>query len=65
MSAFWKFRVKPRFQKTNTAIDVDFLVYYRLVNPKLAVLEVENVVQASLNIAATTLRAVIGDIETG
>lgn len=49
--------------KDNTAIDVDFLVYYRLVNPKLAVLEVENVVQASLNIAATTLRAVIGDIE--
>ncbi len=49
--------------KDNTAIDVDFLVYYRMVNPKLAVLEVENVVQASLNIAATTLRAVIGDIE--
>ncbi len=49
--------------KDNTAIDIDFLVYYRVVNPKLAVLEVENVVQASLNIAATTLRAVIGDIE--
>ena len=49
--------------KDNTAIDIDFLVYYRVVNPKLSVLEVENVVQASLNIAATTLRAVIGDIE--
>jgi regulator of protease activity HflC (stomatin/prohibitin superfamily) len=49
--------------KDNSAIDVDFLVYYRVVNPKLAVLEVENVVQASLNIAATTLRAVIGDID--
>jgi len=49
--------------KDNTAIDIDFLVYYRIVNPKLSVLEVENVVQASLNIAATTLRAVIGDIE--
>lgn len=49
--------------KDNTAIDVDFLVYYRVVQPKLAVLEVENVVQASLNIAATTLRAVIGDID--
>jgi regulator of protease activity HflC (stomatin/prohibitin superfamily) len=49
--------------RDNTAIDIDFLVYYRVVNPKLAVLEIENVVQASLNIAATTLRAVIGDIE--
>lgn len=49
--------------RDNTAIDVDFLVYYRVVDPKLAVLEIENVVQASLNIAATTLRSVIGDIE--
>ncbi len=49
--------------KDNTAIDIDFLVYYRIVNPKLSILEVENVVQASLGIAATTLRAVIGDIE--
>lgn len=49
--------------RDNTAIDIDFLVYYRVVNPKLSILEVENVVAASLNIAATTLRAVIGDIE--
>lgn len=49
--------------RDNTSIDIDFLVYYRIVNPKLAVLEIENVVTASLNIAATTLRAVIGDIE--
>jgi len=49
--------------KDNTAIDIDFLVYYRVVNPKLSILEIENVVAASLNIAATTLRAVIGDIE--
>lgn len=49
--------------KDNTSIDIDFLIYYRIVNPKLSVLEVENVVAASLNIAATTLRAVIGDIE--
>ncbi|MBL8157589.1 MAG: paraslipin, partial [Anaerolineae bacterium] len=49
--------------RDNSSIDIDFLVYYRVVNPKLAVLEIENVVTASLNIAATTLRAVIGDIE--
>jgi regulator of protease activity HflC (stomatin/prohibitin superfamily) len=51
------------FSRDNAAIDVDFLVYYRVVNPELAVLKVENVVTASLNIAATTLRAVIGDID--
>ncbi len=49
--------------KDNTPIDIDFLVYYRIIDPKLSMLEVLDVVSASLNIAATTLRAVIGDIE--
>jgi len=49
--------------RDNTGIDIDFLIYYRIVNPKLSVLEIENVVAGSINIAATTLRAVIGDIE--
>ena len=48
--------------KDNAPIDIDFLVYYRVVEPKLAVLQVENVVSAAVNIATTTLRAVIGDI---
>lgn len=47
----------------NAPIAIDFLVYYRIVDPRKAVLEVENVVSASINIATTTLRAVIGDIE--
>lgn len=47
----------------NAPIDIDFLVYYRITDPKLSVLEVDHVVNASLNIATTTLRAVIGDIE--
>jgi regulator of protease activity HflC (stomatin/prohibitin superfamily) len=47
----------------NAPIAIDFLVYYRVTDPKLAVLEVDNVVSASTNIATTTLRAVIGDIE--
>ncbi len=47
----------------NAPIAIDFLVYYRITDPKRAVLEVDNVVSASLNIATTTLRAVIGDIE--
>ncbi len=46
----------------NAPIAIDFLVYYRVVDPKRSVLEVENVVRASVLIATTTLRAVIGDI---
>jgi regulator of protease activity HflC (stomatin/prohibitin superfamily) len=49
--------------RDNTPIDIDFLMYFRIVDPDKSVLEVDNVVRASLNIAATTLRAVIGDIE--
>lgn len=46
----------------NAPIAIDFLVYYRVVDPKLSVISVEHVVNASTNIATTTLRAVIGDI---
>ncbi len=46
----------------NAPIAIDFLVYYRVVEPKLAVIAVDDVVAASTNIATTTLRAVIGDI---
>ncbi len=48
--------------KDNAPISIDFLVYYRVIDPKRAVLQVENVVSAAVNIATTTLRAVIGDI---
>jgi regulator of protease activity HflC (stomatin/prohibitin superfamily) len=49
--------------KDNASISIDFLVYYRITDPSRAVLKVENVESASANIATTTLRAVIGDIE--
>lgn len=47
----------------NAPIDIDFLIYYRVIDPKRAVLEISDVVSASLNMATTILRAVIGDIE--
>jgi regulator of protease activity HflC (stomatin/prohibitin superfamily) len=47
----------------NAPIDIDFLVYYRVTDPKKAVLDVSDVVSASLNMATTILRAVIGDID--
>lgn len=48
--------------KDNAPIDIDFLVYYRVVDPERSVLQIDNVVSAAVNIATTTLRAVIGDI---
>jgi regulator of protease activity HflC (stomatin/prohibitin superfamily) len=60
-----KFLEIPRqtaISKDNAPINVDFLVYYRVVEPKLTVLQVDDAVRASLNVSATTLRAVIGDI---
>lgn len=47
----------------NAPIDIDFLIYYRVTDPRKAVLEVSDVVSASLNMATTILRAVIGDID--
>jgi len=49
--------------RDNAPIAIDFLVYYRITEPDLSVLKVDNVVSASINIATTTLRAVIGDID--
>lgn len=48
--------------KDNAPISVDFLIYWRVTNTQLSVLQVGNFAAASQGIATTTLRAVIGDI---
>jgi len=48
--------------KDNAPIAVDFLIYWKVVNPVDSVVEVANFAGASQGIATTTLRAVIGDI---
>ena len=49
--------------KDNAPIGVDFLIYWKVVNPELSVLQVGELARASVGIATTTLRAVIGDID--
>ena len=49
--------------RDNTTISIDFLMYYRVIDPAASIIQVDDVVRASLNVAATTLRAVIGDID--
>lgn len=48
--------------KDNAPIDVDFLIYWKVVDPVDSVIQVRNFAGASQGIATTTLRAVIGDI---
>jgi regulator of protease activity HflC (stomatin/prohibitin superfamily) len=48
--------------RDNAPISVDFLIYWRIVDPYKSVVEVQNFNGALQNIATTTLRAVIGDI---
>jgi regulator of protease activity HflC (stomatin/prohibitin superfamily) len=48
--------------KDNAPIDIDFLIYWRIVEPTASVIQVGNFAGASQGIATTTLRAVIGDI---
>lgn len=49
--------------KDNAPMGVDFLIYWKVVNPELSVLQVGQFAPASVGIATTTLRAVIGDID--
>ena len=46
----------------NAPISIDFLIYWRIVDPYRSIVEVQNFEGALQNIATTTLRAVIGDI---
>lgn len=48
--------------KDNAPIAIDFLIYWKVVEPKNSVIEVRNFMGAAQGIAMTTLRAVIGDI---
>ncbi|HTZ08452.1 MAG TPA: SPFH domain-containing protein [Acidimicrobiales bacterium] len=47
--------------KDNAAISIDFIIFYKVVDPAMSVLKVQNFAAAALNVAATTLRSVVGD----
>jgi len=48
--------------KDNASISIDFLIYYKVLDPALSVIQVRNFAGAAQGIATTGLRAVIGDI---
>jgi regulator of protease activity HflC (stomatin/prohibitin superfamily) len=48
--------------KDNAPINIDFLIYFKVFDPELSVIQVANFAGAAQGIATTTLRAVVGDI---
>ena len=48
--------------KDNAPISIDFIIFYKVVDPQMSVLTVQNFAGAALNVAATTLRSVVGDM---
>jgi regulator of protease activity HflC (stomatin/prohibitin superfamily) len=46
----------------NASISIDFIVFYRVIDAVMSVIEVGNFAGAAQNIAATTLRSVVGDM---
>jgi regulator of protease activity HflC (stomatin/prohibitin superfamily) len=48
--------------KDNASIEIDFIVFHRVVDAVDSVVKVQNFAGAAENIAATTLRSVVGDM---
>lgn len=49
--------------KDNAPVDMDLLIYFKVIDPSKSVLEVSDFRGAAIGIATTTLRAVVGDID--
>ncbi|MEJ2240292.1 MAG: SPFH domain-containing protein [Gemmatimonadales bacterium] len=49
--------------KDNVSLKVNAVVYFRVMNPRSAIVEVENYQYATSQLAQTTLRSVLGQVE--
>src|SRR5215813_7312548 len=49
--------------RDNVTVKVNAVVYFRVMDPKLAVVEVSNFLYATSQLAQTTLRSVLGEVE--
>lgn len=57
------FAPQPVITKDNVTMQIDTVVYFQIVDPKLYTYGVENPLSAIENLTATTLRNIIGDLE--
>ena len=49
--------------KDNVSIQVNAVIYFRVINPEKAIVEVENFTFATSQLSQTTLRSIVGQIE--
>jgi regulator of protease activity HflC (stomatin/prohibitin superfamily) len=49
--------------RDNVTVSVNAVVYFRVIDPRLAIVEVENFLYATSQLAQTTLRSVLGEVE--
>ncbi|TFH00867.1 MAG: slipin family protein [Calditrichales bacterium] len=49
--------------KDNVSIQVNAVIYFRVINPEKSVVEVENFMFATSQLAQTTLRSIVGQVE--
>jgi regulator of protease activity HflC (stomatin/prohibitin superfamily) len=49
--------------RDNVTVKVNAVIYFRVIDPKLAVVEVSNFLYATSQLAQTTLRSVLGEVE--
>ena len=57
------FAPQPVITKDNVTMQIDTLIYFQIIDPKLYTYGVENPMSAIENLTATTLRNIIGDLE--
>jgi len=49
--------------KDNVSVQVNAVIYFRIINPEKAIVEVENYVFATSQLSQTTLRSIVGQVE--
>jgi regulator of protease activity HflC (stomatin/prohibitin superfamily) len=49
--------------KDNVSLQVNAVIYFRIINPEKAIVDVENYLFATSQLAQTTLRSIVGQIE--
>jgi regulator of protease activity HflC (stomatin/prohibitin superfamily) len=59
---FLEIPAQTAITKDNASISIDFIIFYKVVDPSMSVLQVQNFAAAAQNVAATTLRSVVGDM---
>jgi regulator of protease activity HflC (stomatin/prohibitin superfamily) len=49
--------------RDNVSVKVNAVIYFRVIEPRLAIVEVSNFLYATSQLAQTTLRSVLGEVE--